>query len=69
MVDYVAKLETIDEEWPVIQERTGVRAALPHANVTRSGLDWHDLDAYSRNILTSHFRRDFESFGYSPDLA
>lgn len=69
MVDYVARLETIHEDWRVIQERTGVRAALPHANGTSSELDWHDLDPDARGILAAHFRRDFESFGYSPELA
>ena len=53
IVDYIARLETIDADWPIIQERTGERAALPKRNSARGELlaarDALDVDA--RRIL------------------
>ena len=66
IVDYIARLETIDADWPIIQERTGERAALPKRNSARgerpAARDALDVDA--RRILQAHFRPDFETFGY-----
>ncbi len=66
IVDYVAKLETIDADWPVIQERTGARAALPVKNSSGPRRGWEDLDTTARGILQGHFHKDFEAFGYQP---
>ena len=67
MVDHVAKLETIDADWPKIQALIGTDAALPHANATRHIARASDqLDTASRAIIAKRFAPDFEMFGYDP---
>ena len=65
MVDIVAKLETIDADWPIIEERIGREVALPHHNATPAP-GWEALDRGARRIIDARFRDDFEAFGYSP---
>jgi hypothetical protein len=66
IVDYIAKLETIEDQWPVIQERTGKTAPLPVRNASGPGLGWDVLDDEARRIIRRHFLKDFEVFGYEP---
>lgn len=66
IVDYVAKLETIEEQWPVIEERIGRAAPLPMRNVSSAGPGREVLDAAARRIVQERFRKDFEEFGYGP---
>lgn len=66
IVDYIAKLETIEEQWPVIQERIGQAVPLPVRNASRSGPGREILDAEARRIVQEWFRKDFEEFGYKP---
>ena len=66
IVNYIAKLETIEEQWPVIQERTGKAAPLPLRNASGPGLGWDVLDDEARRIIQKHFLKDFEAFGYEP---
>ncbi|WP_297974436.1 hypothetical protein, partial [uncultured Amaricoccus sp.] len=61
-----AKLETIEEQWPVIQERIGQAVPLPVRNASRSGPGREILDAEARRIIQEWFRKDFEEFGYEP---
>ena len=66
MVDYIAKLETIDDDWPEIQKLTGITNELPKINKTKTPKDpTHGLDNESRKILQDVFARDFETFGYT----
>lgn len=73
IVDYVARIETIDAEWQVIQERTGLAVPLPVRNVS-AGVDQpygaqsgrEGLDLESRRIIQDRFRKDFEEFDYEP---
>ena len=66
IVDYIAKLETIEEQWPVIQERIGEPGALPVRNVSGNRSDREILDGEARRIIQESFRKDFEAFGYEP---
>ena len=68
IVDYVARIETIGEQWSFIQERTGQVVPLPVRNVSgRPGESSRDaLDAEARRIIQDRFRKDFEEFGYEP---
>jgi chondroitin 4-sulfotransferase 11 len=65
IVDHIAKLEAIEEEWPALRARLGAAADLPMRNAT-PGPGRDSLDAESRRIIQRHFRRDFEAFGYEP---
>jgi chondroitin 4-sulfotransferase 11 len=64
IVDFVARLESIEADWRVIQEQIGSNAALPHHNATPS-VGWEALDSESRRIIDACFREDFEAFGYT----
>lgn len=66
IIDYVAKIETIGEQWLVIQERTGQAAPLPVRNVSGRALGWDALDEEARRIIQEQFRKDFEELGYEP---
>ena len=66
IVDYVAKIETIGEQWPIIQERTGQTMLLPVYNASGSALGWEVLDVEARRIIQEQFRKDFEELGYEP---
>ena len=68
IVEYVARLEEIDAHWPVIQARTGRTVSLPRRNFSRSEeADPGQLLAPdARQLLATHFRKDFETFGYEP---
>jgi len=66
IVDYVARIETIGEQWPVIQERTGRMMPLPVRNASRGELSRDALDGESRRIIQERFRKDFEELGYEP---
>ena len=66
-VDYVARLETLEEEWPTIAARIGAKAQLPRRNTSEANsADWSVLSAPSRAILDRTFQSDFEMFGYDP---
>ena len=66
IVDFVGKLETIAEDWNRIQDLTGVRTDLPHANTTSaSRSDAQDFSQASRDILARHFDADFTPSGYA----
>lgn len=66
IVDFVAKLEQIDEDWKHIRQGCQVDAELTRLNATkrekRVGRD--ALNERSRKILRAHFAKDFDTFGY-----
>ena len=66
IVDHLAKLEAIEEEWPLIQHRIGATAALPMRNVSGAGPGWEMLEPATRTLVQEHFARDFEVLGYEP---
>ena len=64
IVSDIFKLEEIDKDWKVIQNKTGCKGTLSRMNTSKSGLSRSDLDAKSRTIIQDHFVEDFEAFGY-----
>ena len=66
MVDHVARLETIDTDWPEIQRLIGVEAALPQVNKPPSARG-EPLSPEAREAIRRAFALDFEAFGYDPD--
>lgn len=67
IVDTVVKLETIDADWPKIQEIVGTDVALPKKNTTApSGTGAAAaMSPDSMRILQHYFAADFDSFGYN----
>jgi hypothetical protein len=67
IVDFVGHYERLDEDFATVCARIGVKAELPHANVS----EHRDYRSYytpeSRELVARHFRRDIEMFGYDFD--
>jgi hypothetical protein len=66
IVDYVARIESLGEQWPIIQERTGRTMPLPVRNASKGDLGWDALDLKTRLIIQERFRKDFDELGYEP---
>lgn len=67
IVDYVARLETIDADWPKIQTLIGQDVALPKTNRTdhTNRLGPADLNDAARAVIAARFAPDFDQFGYA----
>src|SRR5882724_1845690 len=67
IVDFVGRYERLAEDFATVCARIGVKAELPHANVS----EHRDYRSYytpeSRDLVARHFRRDIEMFGYDFD--
>jgi hypothetical protein len=68
MVDFLGRVETIEEDFEVISKRIGVDAHLPHKNKSSRG-PYEDLYTEELRIITyMNYKKDFELLGYSPDI-
>jgi hypothetical protein len=66
IVDFIGKLETIDDDWTRIQTLIGSHAELPKANATSAARTApEDLNTASLDILSAYFDADFNTFEYS----
>lgn len=67
IVDFVGHYERVTEDFAAVCARLGVKASLPHANVSRH----EDYRTYytpaTRDLVARHFARDIELFGYDFD--
>ncbi len=63
-VDFVGKLETLDEDWLKIVAKTGL-LALHHRNPSPSDALYPEPDPVLEQIVRRRFARDYELFGYS----
>ncbi|MPZ18406.1 MAG: hypothetical protein GEV06_10905 [Luteitalea sp.] len=68
VMDFVGRVERIEEDFAKVCERLGVHAQLPHANETRG--DRARLESYYANEAIQRrvqdvYAKDFELFGYS----
>jgi hypothetical protein len=64
MVDYVAKLESISEEWKIICNNIGVNIELPHRNKSNRKKYQYYYDDKSRKIIQELYSEDIENFEY-----
>jgi hypothetical protein len=65
LMDFVGKLETLDEDWQTICERIGIpHVALPRKNVSveRPYTDYYTPEL--RDLVARHWAREIEQFGY-----
>lgn len=70
VVDYVTKLETINQDWPFILQRIGLKP-VPLERKNSSPSDLPVSAYYARDddaeFVRQRFKNDFRIFGYSPD--
>jgi hypothetical protein len=66
MVDYVARIETLEDDWEVIRARLGVVGDLGRAKSAGERPHYSDLINRSvRTTLEAYYRADLDLFGYS----
>lgn len=67
IVNYVSRLEDLNQNWDFICEKVGVDMPLPHANKSkRKYKDWREYFSLDDiNLLAEHYRTDIEKFDYS----
>ena len=66
IVDYVGKLETVDDDISNIADRIGVTVKLPHLNRTRTSAGGRlKLSDAARQKIKELWKEDFDLFGYS----
>jgi len=67
IVDYVSRLEDLNQNWNFICEKVGVAMPLPHANKSkRKYRDWRQYFSLDDiNLLVERYRDDMEKFDYS----
>ena len=66
LMDYVGKLETLDEDWKFICERIGIpHVELPRKNVSvkRPYTDYYTPE--TRDLVARHWAQEIELFGYT----
>ena len=66
-VDFVARLERVDEEWPIICSRLGISVPLPRANRSQHGHYSTYYDDEMREIVAARYHHDIEFHGYTFD--
>jgi hypothetical protein len=67
LVDYVGRIETMQDDFATLCTRLGIKAELPHKNAS-SHHDYRTYyDAYTRRLVAEHFAEDIEHFGYTFD--
>lgn len=69
-MDFIGKMETLEEDFKIVCEKIEIDAKLPHLNASRK--DNNYLMFYSKNsisMIKDAFKEDIELFGYSvPEL-
>lgn len=66
---YVAKYETIDEDWKFIADAVGCTSKLPHDNKSersRNTVEYYDSESLS--IVFQIYKDDFRNFGYGRSI-
>jgi chondroitin 4-sulfotransferase 11 len=64
-VDFVGRVETLEEDWQAISARIGCDGALPHANTSDRGEYRSYYTADLRAIIDERLRIDATMFGYT----
>lgn len=68
-MDFVGRFETLQDSFGEICRRIGIPAdGLPQENPTRHGGDGRYLDDELREWAADFYRKDFELFGYDPEI-
>jgi hypothetical protein len=63
LVDYVGKVESIEEDFKVITKNIGIEAPLPHKNTAPRHQKTY-FDAGTKSIVDEYYKNDLETFGY-----
>jgi len=64
IVDFVARMERIDDDWPVVAKAIECSSVLPHKNKSSRGSYGDYYDDECRDIVAQIYEKDIELFGY-----
>ena len=68
LMDFVGKLENLQEDWQTVCERIGLPyEPLPRKNASQRGQMQDYYDDESRRLVARHWAREIEMFGYTFD--
>jgi len=68
LMDFVGKLENLQEDWQTVCERIGLpHEPLPRKNASQRGRMQDYYDDESRQLVARHWAREIEMFGYTFD--
>lgn len=67
LVDFVGKVENIEEDWKKICHRIGVQAEIPHENRTSHPAYAECYTAETWDIVADRYREDIRIFGYEAE--
>jgi hypothetical protein len=66
LVDFIGRMENLNDDFKIVLDRLGVQSTLPHLNKSRKSNDF--LKYYTQksiDIVSEAFKRDIELFGYT----
>lgn len=64
LVDFIGKMETINEDFKKITDRIGINAVLPHSNKSKHKHYQELYNAETKALVAKYFYEDIELFGY-----
>lgn len=64
LVDYIGKLETIEEDFKKITSKIGIGATLPHSNKSKHKPYQDYYTPATQQLVAEHFAEDIKLFGY-----
>ncbi|MGK7881458.1 MAG: sulfotransferase family 2 domain-containing protein [Crocosphaera sp.] len=67
LVDYVAKFETLEEDWQYICDQLQISQKLPHSNKSRAdNKSWQEYyTSEDIKFMSENYKIDLENFNYS----
>lgn len=65
MVDYIAKFETLEDDFKTICNRIGIINELPHLNKSQRDDYRKYYNAKTKQLVEEYFKKDIELFNYS----
>ncbi len=64
LVDFIGKIENIDEDFNEICNKIGIKATMPHKNQTKHKQYQEYYNLHTRELIAKNFREDIELFNY-----
>ncbi len=66
IVDFIGKVENLDDDWQRVSEKTGMKVKLGVKNSSNQGKHWTEYYTNSEDVkyLSEKYSLDFEHFGY-----
>lgn len=66
LIDFVGRLETLEEDIKVIEEKLSIKLKIPHSNSTSKDLNYRNEYKNDEmiNIVRRIYHKDIETFGY-----